>query len=60
MNDCGKVTVLVTGGGGYVGSHACVQLLEIGYNVVVIDNCRNCHKGKLYFIFHLMVDNKNV
>uniref|UniRef100_A0A4P6DAL3 UDP-N-acetylglucosamine 4-epimerase n=1 Tax=Rhodnius prolixus TaxID=13249 RepID=A0A4P6DAL3_RHOPR len=44
MNDCGKVTVLVTGGGGYVGSHACVQLLEIGYNVVVIDNCRNCHK----------------
>ncbi|OFE11761.1 UDP-glucose 4-epimerase GalE [Pseudohongiella acticola] len=30
--------VLVTGGLGYIGSHACVALLEAGYDVVVLDN----------------------
>lgn len=34
-------TVLVTGGAGYIGSHTCVELLENGYNVVVIDNFCN-------------------
>jgi UDP-glucose 4-epimerase len=30
--------ILVTGGAGYVGSHACVALIEAGYDVVVLDN----------------------
>jgi UDP-glucose 4-epimerase len=33
--------VLVTGGAGYIGSHACVELLNAGYDVVVIDNFSN-------------------
>ncbi|RLA42442.1 MAG: UDP-glucose 4-epimerase GalE [Gammaproteobacteria bacterium] len=36
-----KETVLVTGGAGYIGSHACVALLEAGYQIVVIDNLVN-------------------
>jgi UDP-glucose 4-epimerase len=36
-----KQTILVTGGAGYIGSHACVELLESGYQVVVIDNLCN-------------------
>ena len=31
-------TILVTGGAGYIGSHACVALIEAGYKVVVLDN----------------------
>lgn len=34
-------SLLVTGGGGYIGSHACVALLEAGYSVVVLDNLSN-------------------
>lgn len=34
-------TVLVTGGAGYIGSHACVELLQAGYIVVVVDNLEN-------------------
>ncbi|MBL8927874.1 MAG: NAD-dependent epimerase/dehydratase family protein, partial [Pseudonocardia sp.] len=30
-------TVLVTGGAGFIGSHTCVELLEHGYEVVVVD-----------------------
>ena len=33
--------ILVTGGAGYIGSHACVSLLEAGYDVVVLDNLCN-------------------
>ncbi len=34
-------TVLVTGGAGYIGSHTCVELLNEGHNVVVVDNFVN-------------------
>jgi UDP-glucose 4-epimerase len=34
-------TILVTGGAGYIGSHACLELLEAGYEVVVLDNLSN-------------------
>lgn len=34
-------TILVTGGAGYIGSHTCVELLNAGYDVVVIDNLSN-------------------
>lgn len=33
--------ILVTGGAGYIGSHACVLLLQAGHDVVAIDNLRN-------------------
>ena len=33
--------ILVTGGTGYIGSHTCVELLEHGYDVIVIDNLSN-------------------
>jgi UDP-glucose 4-epimerase len=39
MNKC--KTILVTGGAGYIGSHACLELLEAGYEVVVLDNLSN-------------------
>ncbi|TDQ37524.1 UDP-glucose 4-epimerase GalE [Thiopseudomonas denitrificans] len=33
--------ILVTGGAGYIGSHTCVELLEAGYRVLVLDNLSN-------------------
>lgn len=33
--------ILVTGGAGYIGTHTCVQLLEAGHEVVVLDNFSN-------------------
>ena len=35
------MTILVTGGAGYIGSHTCVELLNAGYDVVVLDNLYN-------------------
>ncbi|MFB5284998.1 UDP-glucose 4-epimerase GalE [Peribacillus sp. Hz7] len=35
------MTILVTGGAGYIGSHICVELLQHGYEVVVVDNLSN-------------------
>ncbi|MDX2348990.1 MAG: UDP-glucose 4-epimerase GalE [Porticoccus sp.] len=35
------MTVLVTGGAGYIGSHTCVALLENNYDIVVLDNLSN-------------------
>ncbi|MBQ2823265.1 MAG: UDP-glucose 4-epimerase GalE [Oscillospiraceae bacterium] len=34
-------TILVTGGAGFIGSHTCVELLEEGYEIVVLDNFCN-------------------
>ena len=33
--------ILVTGGSGYIGSHTCIELIEAGYEVVVVDNLCN-------------------
>ncbi len=35
------MTILVTGGAGYIGSHTCVELLNKGYDVIVVDNFSN-------------------
>ena len=35
------MSVLVTGGAGYIGSHTCVELLQAGYDVVIADNLSN-------------------
>ncbi len=39
--------VLVTGGAGYIGSHTCVELLQAGHEVVVVDNLSNSHREAL-------------
>tara|TARA_B100000780_G_scaffold139737_1_gene97891 strand:- start:4864 stop:5877 length:1014 start_codon:yes stop_codon:yes gene_type:complete len=39
--------VLVTGGAGYIGSHTCVELLNAGHDVYVIDNLCNGHEAAL-------------
>ncbi len=40
-------TILVTGGAGYIGSHTCVSLLEMGYEVIVVDDLRNAEMESL-------------
>jgi UDP-glucose 4-epimerase len=39
-----ELKVLVTGGVGYIGSHTCVELLNAGHEVFVIDNLSNGHE----------------
>ena len=39
------MTILVTGGAGYIGSHTCVELLQKGYDVVIADNFCNSDRG---------------
>jgi len=39
--------ILVTGGAGYIGSHTCVELLQAGYEVVVVDNLSNSKEESL-------------
>lgn len=39
-------TILVTGGGGYIGSHCVYELLLEDYNVIAVDNFRNSVPGK--------------
>ena len=41
------MNVLVTGGAGYIGSHTCVELLNSGYGVVVVDNLCNANPKSL-------------
>ncbi|MDN3425796.1 UDP-glucose 4-epimerase GalE [Microbacterium sp. APC 3898] len=41
------MTILVTGGAGFIGSHATVELLENGYKVVVVDNLSNSQKASI-------------
>ena len=42
--------ILVTGGTGFIGSHTCVELLDAGYDVVIIDNLSNSKKEVVGFI----------
>ena len=41
------MSVLVTGGAGYIGSHTVVELLSSGYDVVVVDNLCNSSRESL-------------
>ena len=45
--------VLVTGGSGYIGSHTCVQLIEAGYQPVILDNLCNSKSSVLARIHQL-------
>jgi len=38
------MSILVTGGAGYIGTHTCVEILKENYEVVVIDNLSNAKK----------------
>lgn len=40
-------TILVTGGAGYIGSHTCLELLDSGFDVVVVDNLSNSSEEAL-------------
>ena len=62
--------VLVTGGMGYIGSHTCVELLERGHEVVIIDNLVNSSEiakdriericGKAPYFYRADVRDRNV
>ena len=41
------MSILVSGGAGYIGSHTCVELIEAGYEPVVIDNLSNSNPESL-------------
>lgn len=41
------MTVLITGGAGYIGSHTCIEMLRAGRNIVVLDNFSNSHAESL-------------
>ncbi len=41
------MAILVTGGAGFIGSHTCVELLEAGYEVVVVDNLYNASRKSM-------------
>jgi UDP-glucose 4-epimerase len=41
------MSILVTGGAGYIGSHTCLELLATGYEVVVVDNLSNSKRESL-------------
>ena len=39
--------ILVTGGAGFIGSHTCVELLNAGYEIVIVDNLYNSSEKSL-------------
>ena len=49
--------VLVTGGAGYIGSHTCVELLNAGHEVVVLDNLSNSSEESLTRVKNLTARN---
>lgn len=41
------MSILVTGGAGFIGSHTCVELLNAGYDIVIVDNLYNSNEKSL-------------
>ena len=41
------MTVLLTGGAGYIGSHIAAELLALGHGVIVVDNLSNSDRSVL-------------
>ncbi|WP_339239739.1 UDP-glucose 4-epimerase GalE [Geobacillus sp. FSL W8-0466] len=63
------MTILVTGGAGYIGSHTCVELLNAGYDIVVVDSFCNSKPealkrvseitGKEFPVYHIDLREKD-
>ena len=54
---------LVTGGAGFIGSHTCVELLDKGYNIVVVDDLSNSSKiaiDRIQVIENLLAENGQI
>jgi len=47
MMQGGFMRILVTGGAGYIGSHTCLELLQAGYEIIVVDNLSNSKEESL-------------
>lgn len=47
MKEENNMSILVTGGAGFIGSHTCVELLNAGYDVAVVDNLYNASEKAL-------------
>lgn len=52
------MSILVTGGAGYIGSHTCLELLNAGFDVIVVDNLANSREDTLKEVES--ITNKNV
>lgn len=47
------MTILITGGTGYIGSHICVELLNAGHDVILMDNLSNSYSNIITKIKHI-------
>lgn len=53
-----SLNILVTGGLGYIGSHTCIALLEVGHKVIIVDNLYNSNISVVDNI--TLLTNKNI
>ena len=54
------MSILVTGGAGFIGSHTCLSLLKKGYNIAVIDSFINSNILSLNRVKELLSDNNSI
>ena len=54
------MAILVAGGAGYIGSHTCVELLNAGYEVVVVDNLYNSSEEALKRVEQINRENSKI
>ncbi len=47
------MSILVTGGTGYIGAHTCVKLLEAGRDVIIVDNLVNSKGNVVEALFEI-------
>ena len=51
------MAILVTGGAGFIGSHTCVEMLNAGYEVIVVDNLCNDSEEAIRRVEKIKVNN---